>query len=107
MSATKWNAKRPNKRDSQPVMARLSALSGDVNLLKEQLLDERLRSISDPELRSLPLAADESAALAWSTAYPLLVLPELMTERSQATETRHYRQNCIRKRNCSKYPAAA
>jgi len=108
MSASKWKAKRPNKRDSQPGLARLSGLSGDVNLLKERLLDEHLRAISDPELRrSLHLAANESAALAWTTAYPLLVLPELMAERSQATETRHDRQNCIRKRNCSKYPAAA
>ncbi|HKX61086.1 MAG TPA: hypothetical protein VJS65_04570 [Verrucomicrobiae bacterium] len=108
MSAMKWKVKRPNKRDSQPGVARLSGLSGDVNLLKERLLDERLRAVLDPELRrSLQLAANESAALAWTTAYPLLVLPELMAERGQATETRHNRQNCIRKRNCSNYPAAA
>ena len=108
MSAMKWNLKRPNKRVSQPRAARLSGLSGDINLLKQRLLDDRLRAISDPELRrSLHLAANESAALAWTTAYPLLVLPELMAERSQATETRYDRQNCIRKRICSKYAAAA
>ncbi len=83
-------------------------VSKALHQLKERLLDERLAEVSDPELRrSLFLAANESVALAWTTAYPLLVLPELMAEHGRVTEKRHDRQNCIRERSRSKLSAAA
>jgi hypothetical protein len=92
--------------DSGSTQGRL--LLKTMNCLKDRLLGERLRQVSDPELRrGLELAANESAALAYSTAYPLLLLPELMAERSQVTEVRHSRQICIRERSRSKLPFAA
>jgi hypothetical protein len=95
-------------RGSANKAGRESGLSKALNQLKERLLDERLMGVSDPELRrSLFLAANESVALAWTTAYPLLMLPELMAEYGRVTETRHDRQNCIRERSRSKLSAAA
>lgn len=57
--------------------------------LKTQLLEPVLRFVSDPELsRQLTLAANEAAAVAWTTPFPMLVLPALLEEK--AAEVRHY-----------------
>jgi len=51
--------------------------------LKNQLLLERLKELSDPRLNSqLRRVANEAAALAWVTAYPLLVFPGLFQEKA-------------------------
>jgi len=51
--------------------------------LKNQLLLERLEQLPDPQLNSqLRRVANEAAALAWVTAYPLLVFPGLFQEKA-------------------------
>ena len=57
--------------------------------LKNRLLTERLLATAKPEL-NVPLrrAANEAAALAWVTFYPLLVFPALFEEKAH-TALRH------------------
>jgi hypothetical protein len=57
--------------------------------LKARLINPVLSETSDPGLRhQLRLAANEAAAVAWTTAFPLLVLPVLMEEK--AAEVQRY-----------------
>ncbi len=52
--------------------------------LKRQLLKQRLEESWEPELNSqLRRAANEAAALAWVTSYPLLVFPTLFEEKAE------------------------
>jgi hypothetical protein len=54
--------------------------------LKSRLLGEKLEDLADPQLNShVRRAANEAAALAWITAYPLLVFPGLFDEKTRAT----------------------
>ena len=56
-------------------------------LLKVSLLEERLRQLWDPELSAkLRRAANEAAALAWVTPYPLLVFPALFAEKADGLQ---------------------
>ena len=53
--------------------------------LKRRLLAERLEDSYEASLNSqLRRAANEAAALAWVTAYPLLVFPALFDEKADA-----------------------
>jgi len=53
--------------------------------LKTGLVSERLESLWKPELSAeVRRAANEAAALAWLTAYPLLVFPVLFAEKADA-----------------------
>ena len=68
--------------------------------LKERLLLERLTAVSAPEENSqLRRAANEAAALAWVTPYPLLFFPALFDEKAHAALTRAERQQQIRQRS--------
>jgi len=50
--------------------------------LKKRLLTETLLATARPELNaSIRRAANEAAALAWVTFYPLLVFPDLFEEK--------------------------
>ena len=50
--------------------------------LKSRLLTERLLATAQPELNAaIRRAANEAAALAWVTFYPLLVFPALFEEK--------------------------
>ena len=72
---------------------------GELERLKNQLLQERLEGICDARLRiSLRCAANDAAALAWVTRYPLLVFPVLFDEKARAAWQRAERQNQVRKR---------
>ena len=58
---------------------------GRFEQLKSRLLLEKLEELEEPEFNSrLRRAANEAAALAWVTAYPLLVFPALFEERTEA-----------------------
>ena len=58
---------------------------GRFEQLKSRLLLEKLDELEEPEFNSrLRRAANEAAALAWVTAYPLLVFPSLFEERTEA-----------------------
>ena len=72
---------------------------GELERLKNQLLQERLEGICESRLRSsLRRAANDAAALAWVTRYPLLVFPVLFDEKARAAWQRAERQNQVRKR---------
>ncbi len=70
-----------------------ASLESDFELLKNQLLDEQLDVNEAAEL-SAPLrrAANEAAALAWVTRYPLLVFPALFEEKIAAAVRQAKRQ---------------
>ena len=53
--------------------------------LKAALVGERLQALWRPELSTdVRRAANEAAALAWITSYPLLVFPVLFSEKTDA-----------------------
>jgi hypothetical protein len=54
----------------------------EFELLKNRLLTESLLAAAEPELNAaIRRAANEAAALAWVTFYPLLVFPTLFEEK--------------------------
>lgn len=60
-----------------------TALETRFEFLKSRLLIEQLRLVSNASLNSqVRRAANEAAALAWLTPYPLLVFPSLFEEKS-------------------------
>ena len=68
--------------------------------LKQRLLQESARSKSDSAaLSNLRLAAEEAASLAWTTPFPLLVLPELFAEKAAEASIRSRRQQEIKRRS--------
>jgi len=68
--------------------------------LKERLVDERVEAELDPELiKYLQRAANEAAALAWVTAYPLLVFPGLFEEKAAAALFQVRRQRHVIERS--------
>jgi hypothetical protein len=67
--------------------------------LKSHLLDELLGTQTNEELvRRLRRAADESASLAWASPFPLLILPELLTEKTREAQRQFERQRTIQSR---------
>ena len=80
-----------------PFRARQEA---ELERLKAQLLAERLAGSCEPPIASqLRQAANEAAALAWVTRYPLLVFPALFEEKAAAALLRAGRQEQIRQRS--------
>jgi hypothetical protein len=66
--------------------------------LKHKLLRPVMATIRDTRLaRELSRAANEAAALAWTTICPILVLPELLDEKIQGVmEKRRKQQTLLR-----------
>ena len=80
-----------------PFRARQEA---ELERLKARLLAERLEGRREPQLDShLRRAANEAAALAWVTQYPLLVFPALFEEKADTALLRAERQEQIRQRS--------
>jgi len=68
-------------------------LESNFEQLKNRLLAERLADDERPELNApLRRAANEAAALAWVTRYPLLVFPALFEEKTAAAVRQAERQ---------------
>jgi len=68
--------------------------------LKSELLGERLGEATEPRFNSyLRRAANEAAALAWVTPYPLLVFPALFEEKAESALARAIRQEDVRERS--------
>ena len=62
-------------------------------VLKQRLLLERLKATPGSETHALVmLEANEAAALAWVSSYPLLIFPCLFEERAIAASERARRQ---------------
>jgi hypothetical protein len=68
-------------------------LESEFERLKRRLLAEQLETVEQPQL-NVPIrrAANEAAALAWVTFYPLLVFPALFEEKSAAAVQQAQRQ---------------
>jgi hypothetical protein len=80
-----------------PFRARQEA---ELERLKAQLLAERLEGREETRFLShLRRAANDAAALAWVTHYPLLVFPALFEEKADAALLRAERQEQIRLRS--------
>jgi hypothetical protein len=68
--------------------------------LKARLLSERLDEIWEPAFTSpVRRAANEAAALAWVTRYPLLVFPMLFEEKADSAIAVVRRQEQVRRRS--------
>jgi hypothetical protein len=74
----------------------------ELDRLKARLLREWLRQTPDEQLCApLRRAANEAAALAWFTPYPLLFFPGLFEEKASVALRQGARQQCIRNRSQS------
>jgi hypothetical protein len=72
-----------------PTAPFLAALENRFEGLRNRLLLERLKQVADPRFNNqIRRAANEAAALAWVTPYPLLFFPGLFEERAQAAIAR-------------------
>jgi len=72
----------------------------ELEQLKGRLLRRALTETADPELEpSLRRAANEAAALAWATWYPLLLFPELFEEKTRTAARQAERQAEIRRQS--------
>ena len=71
-----------------------------LELLKNHLLARRLNELDGPEFNPyIRRAANEAAALAWVTPYPLLTFPELFEEKVNIALTYAERQTSVRERS--------
>jgi hypothetical protein len=72
----------------------------ELERLKDRLLREWLQQTTDEQLYApLRRAANEAAALAWFTPFPLLFFPGLLEEKARAALGQGARQRCIRVRS--------
>lgn len=79
-------------RPAEPAPFRAS-LESNFEKLRNRLLGEHLAENDRPELNApLRRAANEAAALAWVTRYPLLVFPALFEEKTAAAVRQTERQ---------------
>ena len=91
-----------SRLDSSPLSARRlqASLIAALEELKQRLLRETARARSDSAtLSCLRRAAEEAASLAWTTPFPLLVLPELFAEKAAEAYVQSQRQRDIRQRS--------
>ena|SRR5437016_12318126 len=91
-----------SRLDSSPLSARRlqASLIAALEELKQRLLRETARARSDSAtLSCLRRAAEEAASLAWTTPFPLLVLPELFAEMAAEAYVQSQRQRDIQQRS--------
>ena len=68
--------------------------------LKDRLLREHLKNVSDPEQNALlRRAANDAAALVWLTPFPLLLFPTLLEEKARTALLQRRRQAGVRRRS--------
>ena len=68
--------------------------------LKKRLLARWLNELTEPEINAyVRRAANEAAALAWVTPYPLLVFPALFEEKALTATLQAKRQVSVRQRS--------
>lgn len=71
----------------------------ELDRLRDSLVRDLLTEVDHPELNSrLRRAANDAAALAWATAFPLLVFPELLREKARAARRQHSKQAALSRR---------
>jgi hypothetical protein len=68
--------------------------------LKNRLLRRLLDDAVQPDLNApLRRAANDAAALAWTTSFPLLVFPALLEEKARRAQLQLQKQNQVRLRS--------
>ena len=86
-------------REEQPVPFRLTQTT-ELERLKDRLLRELLEPVTGAGQNVLlRRAANDAAALAWTTGHPLLFLPLLLEEKARAAVRQNRRQQEIRRRS--------
>lgn len=99
---------RRRTNESPEIRIQCARQSWSLESLKQRLLDEQLARAADQDLRRrLRRAADESAAIAWATPYPLLALPELLVEKMSAAWHQFEFQRAIKVRTQTSVSLAA
>lgn len=74
-------------------------LETELDRLKARLLRELLAGAGDGAVHApLRRAANDAAAVAWTTPFPLLVLPELLREKAESARRYAARQAAVLKR---------
>ena len=74
-------------------------LESDLERLKNELLRALLANAPDPNLHApLRRATSDATAIAWTTSFPLLVLPELVREKAELAKRYAQRQAALLKR---------
>lgn len=90
---------RPETRfelQPRPAVPFRATLETEFEELKKELLATRLADAKTELTPALRRAANEAAALAWVTRYPLLTFPALFDEKSRVAERQAKRQAQIR-----------
>ena len=83
-------------------------LETELDVLKARLLLELLKGTPDAELYPrLRRAANDAAAVAWTTQFPLLLFPELLEEKAQQARQTHNHQQSVLARSRRLMRAAA
>lgn len=77
-----------------------AAQETQLETLKSRLLRQTLGELTVPEANGfVRRAANEAAALAWDTRFPLLVFPDLFREKTAAVLLQLERQASVRRRS--------
>jgi hypothetical protein len=88
----------PTRFEVRPVPAApfRGTLETELDILKARLLVELLKGTPEPELYPrLRRAANDAAAVAWTTQFPLLVFPALLEEKAQEARQSHDYQQTV------------
>jgi hypothetical protein len=80
----------------------------ELDKLKDRLLRQLLEQTADTEENTaVRRAANDAAALAWVSRYPLLVFPTLLEEKARTARAQNRRQARIRERSQNLFLEAA
>jgi hypothetical protein len=79
----------------------------ELEQLKARLVGELLATTEAELYAPYRRAANEAAAIAWTTYFPLLVFPELLEEKAREARDRHERQQAVLARSRRLMDAAA
>lgn len=109
MKKVRLRYERPTRFEVTPVPA-AAPFRGtlELDVLKARLLRELLTGTPDTELYpQLRRAANEAAAVAWMTPFPLLVFPTLLDEKAREARRRQDHQQAVLARSRRLVKAAA
>jgi hypothetical protein len=92
--------KQAERFDLEPAPPWRGARESELETLKARLLRERLERTEQLNATAeLRRAANEAAAMAWLTAYPLLVFPSLFDEKARQARRQLNKQAVVRGRS--------
>src|SRR5688500_9882698 len=105
----KLRFERPTRFDVTPTGGPpfRGTLETELDRLKDRLLLETLEKASNADLYApLRRAANDAAALAWTTQFPLLVFPALLEEKTREARRQYDYQQQVLKRSSRMVNAA-